>query len=355
MGKNVSIMVVDDSITYRRILSKIVEEMRDTELVGTASSGKTALMKLPTLKPHLVFLDIMMPELDGIETLRKVKEYDPNIQVVMVSGIDSENARSTLKSLENGALDFVAKPNAVDMKTGLEHLKNSLEPLVEIVRGKVYPDTNLSPTANAESAEHDGAVSIQVSAKKTDFVLIGVSTGGPNALSRMFMSIRDRHQCPILIVQHMPPVFTESLAERLNAVTPLEVKEARDSDVPLNGHVYIAPGGKHMILRKTPEGGIEIGVVDSPPVNHCKPAVDVLFGSVAELDKVDSLCIVMTGMGRDGTEGVRKLKSKGTPCLIQDKESSVVWGMPGSVYDSALFDEVLPLDRLGERIAELTS
>ncbi len=355
MREKIRIMVVDDTITYRQILSKIVRILPDTELAGTASSGKTALMKLASIKPHLIFLDIMMPNMDGIETLRRIKEHDSNIQVIMVSGAEPTTAKATLDSLGNGALDFVAKPIASDMQEGITQLKEALEPLVEIVREKVFQPTEASPETIPELDRPitvDAAPTID---KKVDLVLIGVSTGGPNALHTLFKSIQCRLQCPILIVQHMPAVFTRSLAERLDKVTPLKVKEADDHEIPQAEHVYIAPGGKHMILRGKIGGSQEIRVIDSPPVNHCKPAVDMLFNSAANLENIDCLSIVMTGMGRDGTEGVRRLKKSGAPCLIQDKTTSVVWGMPGSIYEASLADEVLPLGKLGARIVELTA
>lgn len=349
-------MIVDDTITYRQILSNVVSTLPNAELVGTASSGKTAVMKFKSLKPHLVFLDVMMPEMDGIETLKALKKIDPDVQVVMISGFDMANAKATLDSLENGALDFVAKPTAQNIQDGVNQLQNALEPLVEIVLNKVFSTPNLetpAPTAKPATTLLKRAPKPEIGS--LDYILIGISTGGPNALQKLFESIKISLNCPVLIVQHMPPMFTKSLAERLNQISVMNIVEASDQDLPLKGHVYIAPGGKHMVIRKNAKNVHEIRIIDSPPVNHCKPAVDILFRSVAGLRSAKHVSIVMTGMGKDGTDGLKSLKRKGTYCLIQDEKSSVVWGMPGSVYGESMADEVLPLDKIGSRIVELAN
>lgn len=356
MANKVRIMIVDDTITYRQILSNVVATLNNAELVGTASSGKTALMKFKSIKPHLVFLDVMMPEMDGIETLKELKKIDPGVQVVMVSGFDMANAKATLESLENGALDFVAKPTAQDINDGVKQLQNALEPLVDIVLNKTYTKSQLTENEIIEKPVLPEKRTIPKSKiGAVDYVLIGISTGGPNALQKLFESIKGSINCPVLIVQHMPPMFTKSLADRLNLVSSMTVVEASDQDIPQRGHVYIAPGGKHMVIRKNANNHHEIKIIDSPPVNHCKPAVDILFRSVAGLKAARHLSIVMTGMGKDGTDGLKSLKRKGTYCMIQDEKSSVVWGMPGSAYAASLVDEVLPLDKIGSRIVELVN
>jgi len=356
MTNKVRIMIVDDTITYRQILSNVVATLINTELVGTASSGKTAVMKFKSLKPDLVFLDVMMPEMDGIETLRELKKIDPNVQVVMVSGFDMANAKATLESLENGALDFVAKPTAQNIQDGVKQLQNALEPLVGIVFNKIFSKSQ-APESKAfvKPVVRERQLMPKPEMGALDYVLIGISTGGPNALQKLFESIKVPINCPVLIVQHMPPMFTKSLADRLNQISAMTVVEASDQEIPKKGHVYIAPGGKHMVIRKNANNHHEIKIIDSPPVNHCKPAVDILFRSVAGLNAARHLAIVMTGMGKDGTDGLKSLKRKGTYCLIQDEKTSVVWGMPGSVYAESLADEVLPLDKIGSRIVELVN
>lgn len=356
MLNKVRVMVVDDTITYRQILSNVVSTLSNAELAGTASSGKTAVMKFKSLKPDLVFLDVMMPEMDGIETLKELKKIDPDVQVVMISGFDMANAKATLDSLENGALDFVAKPTAQNIQDGVNQLQSALKPLVEIVLNKIAPK---SPTATKVSSRKT-TTDVNKSIPKTDigsldYVMIGISTGGPNALQKLFESIKVDINCPVLVVQHMPPMFTKSLAERLNQISSMNIVEASDCEIPEKGHVYIAPGGKHMVLRKNSKNRHEIRIIDSPPVNHCKPAVDILFRSVAGFRGVKHLTIIMTGMGKDGTEGLKSLKRKGTYSMIQDEKTSVVWGMPGSAYAESLVDEVLPLNEIGNRIVELVN
>ncbi|PCI30443.1 MAG: chemotaxis response regulator protein-glutamate methylesterase [SAR324 cluster bacterium] len=354
MNRKVRVMVVDDTITYRQILSKVAEMLPKVQLVGTASSGKTALMKIPSLKPDLIFLDVMMPEMDGIETLRRIKQLKPSIQVVMVSAFDMENAKVTLDSLKDGALDFVAKPTASSMQEGIAILKGALNPMVEVVFEQLFGNQATPVVSRPRVAARTIRPVRKVSGKQFNMIVLGISTGGPNALYKMFESIKTRLPCPVLIVQHMPPMFTKSLAERLDSISPMEICEAADGDIPENGKVYIAPGGKHMVVRSRGDQ-LRIAIIDSPPVNHCKPAVDVLFRSVGLLKNINNLSVIMTGMGRDGTEGVRMLKRSGTYCLIQDQDSSVVWGMPGSVDEAGLMDETLPLEKMGGRIVELTS
>ncbi|OGG93662.1 MAG: hypothetical protein A2508_06205 [Candidatus Lambdaproteobacteria bacterium RIFOXYD12_FULL_49_8] len=352
MASNVKIMVVDDTITYRQIMSKVVEMVPGTELVTSAASGRAALMKIPSTKPDLIFLDVMMPDLDGIQTLRLIKQDFPNIHVVMVSGIDKEMAQATLDSLAAGALTFVAKPQGGAMEESLKQLVEALTPLVDLVREMVYGETKetLRVTAPLKPVlSPDKGVG-----RAIDLILIGISTGGPNALNALFGSIKSKFPCPVLIVQHMPPMFTASLAERLDQISPMSIKEAQEGDRLHPGEVYIAPGGIHMTINKA-AGGFRIALNDGPPVNHCKPAVDVLFESVAGLDGVHALSVVMTGMGRDGTEGVKLLKQRGTYCLIQDQATSVVWGMPGSVSEAGIADEVLPLEKIGDRLVQLAN
>lgn len=355
MSEVVRVMVVDDTITFRQILSKVVNLLPGAELAGTASSGNTALMKLPSMKPDLILLDVMMPGMDGLETLLHIKETNPEIDVVMISAFNMDNAKATLSSLEQGALDFISKPVGQGPEEGVATLKSALTPIINILADKKRRQTS-TPTAIPSSSRADSIPkqkTVQKKEGKVDIVVIGISTGGPNALQKLIPKIKSDISCPVLIVQHMPPLFTQSLAERLQKIAPqLTVNEAANNEVPKAGHVYIAPGGKHMVLRKR-MGSFSLAITDSAPVNHCKPSVDVLFQSVANHAGVNVLSVIMTGMGRDGTEGVKMLKQMGANCIIQDEETSVVWGMPGSVYDADLADEVLSLDAISDRINQV--
>lgn len=353
MTSQVKVLIVDDTITYRQILSKVVDLMDGVELVGTASSGKTALMKLAALQPDLVLLDVMMPEMDGVETLQNIKAENADIQVVMISAFNMEHAKATLKSLEHGALDFLPKPNVSSPSEGISLLSESLAPLVDIVRKKIK---RKDEPVSQEKPKEKVSEQLIVSDGKIDLLAMGSSTGGPNALNQVVSDLSPSMNCPILLVQHMPPLFTQSLAERLNKVTHYEVKEGEENETVVPGKMYIAPGDKHMIVREIKENGdsvMKIGLNDSPPVNHCRPAVDVLFRSVAGVAGDRVLSVILTGMGRDGTEGVKVLRRKGAKCLVQDEATSVVWGMPGSVYEAGLADEVLPLEQVGKRISKI--
>jgi len=353
MNDKVNVLIVDDSVVFRRIMSDVLDSISIASCVGTAASGKIALRKADTLKPDLLLLDVVMPEMDGVETLMQIKKSHPNIQAIMISGFDMHNAKATLESLEIGALDFISKPAGKNQVVNSALLKTQLFPLIELLairkRGNSTPNTRFTPKAPTIVSPRYTTTPIT---KNIGLVVIGVSTGGPKALDQMIPKIDPTINCPILIVQHMPPLFTESLANKLQQKTSLKVSEVQGGETIEAGHIYIARGGKHLLLRKDFKGNLILGLNENPPVNNCRPSVDVLFRSVAGVFNGGILAVIMTGMGRDGTEGLKMLKRKGCICLIQDKESSVVWGMPGSVYEAGLANEIVPLDKLGQRISE---
>jgi two-component system chemotaxis response regulator CheB len=273
----------------------------------------------------------------------------------MISSFNMTNAKQTLRSLQIGALDFIAKPNANNAEHGINELVNYLQPFIHLIQTKKYASLSrgqgiILPTIIPETVVSD----LKKTKKgKYDLCVIGISTGGPKALDELIPQLDINLPCPIIIVQHMPASFTESLAQKLNEETLLQVSEVKGGEKLNAGHIYIAQGGKHLVLREALEGGFYLAINDTPPVNNCKPSVDVLFRSVAAIFKGKVLAIVMTGMGRDGTDGVRILKRNGALCLIQDEASSVVWGMPGSIYEAGLADEVIPLNQLSARISAL--
>ena len=355
MGRQLKVMVVDDAITYRKVLSDIVESLPNAVLVGTASSGKTAIMKIPSWKPDLVILDLVMPELDGIETLKKIKEINADIEVIMVSAFSDESSKETIKCLELGALDFIVKVQSENISQSIADLKNAIKPFINVVlkKGGIKQELTVKPIALP--AQKERTLEKRSIPQNFNLILIGISTGGPVTLNRLFEKINFKPTCPILIVQHMPEIFTRHLAERLNTISDLDVAEAQHNDIPLAGQVLIAPGGKQMILKEDGKNSLQVKITDSQPVNHCKPSVDVLFWSAAVIKGICPLSIIMTGMGKDGTDGVRAIKENGGYCLIQDEETSTIWGMPGSVYQEGLADEILPLGKIADRINKLTS
>ncbi len=366
------ILVVDDTITYRQILSKVVAEVPDVELAGTASNGKIAVSKIEISKPDLILLDVAMPEMDGIETLDHIKKHYPDIMVVMVSGTDRENAGLTVKALQKGALDFVPKPQGTSPEESFSFLKASLVPIISLAITKKYSrqikegskgELQRIPIPTTELGKETALPKIEIIEKpkvstqrhsigRIDVVAIGVSTGGPNALQEVVPKLNADLPVPIVVVQHMPPLFTSSLAERLDRSSKISVVEAMDGQEVDKGVMYLAPGGRHMVVRMD-NGRVRIGLVDSPPVNSCRPAVDVLFRSVGMVYGGSVLSVILTGMGSDGAAGVAALRRKGAYCIVQDEKTSVVWGMPAAVAEANDADEIQPLSSIADRIINI--
>lgn len=371
MNHKVKILIVDDSITYRQVLMKVIDRITDAECIGTAASGQIALRKINSLQPDLVLLDVVMPEMDGVETLQQMKQAHPHIEAIMISSFDMNNAKETLRSLEVGALDFVTKPKTSSPEEGIAELARYLQPLINLVETKKYANFSRNKIPPFQSQPQQAplqtqainnvppkpsftAPSIKPTTKsKMDLIVIGISTGGPKALDYLIPHLNTALSCPIIIVQHMPPMFTESLAMKLDSITTLKVSEAKGGEKLSAGHIYVAQGGKHLVIRERLNDGFYLAVNETPPVNNCRPAVDVLFRSVAATFKGKVLAIIMTGMGRDGTEGIKMLKRNNCHCIVQDEASSVVWGMPGSVVEAGLADEILPLSQLSNKITQL--
>jgi len=388
--KDLKILVVDDTVTYRQILSKIVSGFDSVDLLGIASNGKIAMSKIGIKQPDLVLLDVFMPEMDGLETLDQIKKRFPHIDVIMLSGVDRENANITMKALSAGALDFIAKPRGESIEENIAELKTALSGLILMARTRKYSRqargifSETSPHVSAvESAAHGSpppekiyrpvyvrppvpdtagiagaALSgilpaerrIYKKPARIDVVAIGVSTGGPNALQEIIPKLIADFPVPILAVQHMPPMFTASLATRLNSLSAIKVVEAEEGRTVEKGVMYIAPGGRHLTVKKDRLNTKVIALSDSPPVNSCRPSVDVLFQSVAEAYGGNSLAVILTGMGNDGVAGVSAMRRGGAYSIVQDEKSSVIWGMPGAVVEAGYANEIVPLDRMALRI-----
>jgi len=360
------VLIVDDTVVYRRILSDVVEAMDGVSLAGTAPHGRLALAKLEQSPVDLVLLDVEMPEMNGLETLQEIRRRYPTTSVVMISGANLSSAETTMRCLEMGALDFLRKPEGADAEASRSELRDKLRPLVRHVQTRINlhqgtADRPAAPPPRAPAAPPPPAAvptprpgRMAPAPGRIEVVGIGVSTGGPNALAEVIPRLPADLPVPILLVQHMPPVFTASLAEHLDHKSGLSVREARDGEPVLPGRVYIAPGGRHMVLRRLPDGEHPIiGLNENPPENSCRPSVDVLFRSLAAQYDGSMLAVVMTGMGNDGCEGVRAMKRRGCLCLTQSEASCIVYGMPLSVDEAGLSDEQVPLDRLADRITFL--
>lgn len=365
MTDTLNVLIVDDTVTYRSILSNIVTNIPDAAVAGTASNGKTALAKLEHMKVDIILLDIEMPEMDGLETLGILNKTHPEIGVVMVSGLSKSSADITIKALELGAIEFIPKPDGTNVQDSKEELQLKLTQVFRHFRSKrlarpstIKPVSPPTPTLSAPSVPKPvtnlppNPPTIKAPPGHFDVLVIGVSTGGPNALSEVLPLLPDDLNIPILLVQHMPPIFTESLASSLNRKSKLNVKEAAHHDLVVPNSVYIAPGGKHMEVFK--EGNeVRILIHEGPPENSCRPAVDVLFRSISSVYGKNVLSLIMTGMGSDGALGVKNLKQTGCYSLIQSEKTCVVYGMPKAVEELRLADETVDLPLLAQRITQL--
>lgn len=362
--EDIKVLIVDDTVMYRKIVTHVVEQIDGAVVVGVSSNGELALSKVNSTNPDLVLLDVEMPVMDGLETLKKIKELKADIGVIMVSGSSEHAAAHTIKALEYGAIDFVGKPEEKDPQSSIQALLKRLEPLIRIFIDK-HKKLSQNPAQRVQSVINtysDRSEVVPVSRtpqdppSKIDLITIGVSTGGPNALAQVIPALPKNLNVPIVCVQHMPPMFTASLAESLNKKASIKVKEATDHELVEPGVMYIAPGGHHMIVRKNGAKQVSIGINDNPKENNCRPAVDVLFRSVAaHFNAKHVLSIIMTGMGEDGCKGVRTLKRKGAYCITQSAESCVVYGMPRAVNEAELTDESVSLDGLANRITQLVT
>jgi two-component system chemotaxis response regulator CheB len=351
----IRILVVDDAVVIRRLVSDELAKDPLLEVVGTASNGRIALAKLPQLSPDLVILDIEMPELDGLATLKELRKTYPRLPVIMFSALTERGAAATLDALALGASDYFTKPANV----------TSLDASLEIVREKLIPKIKaLVPHPGGGVPSGDGKTrSDSISGgqlripprpppvhRSTPHVLaIGASTGGPNALAEVFKHLPAAFPLPIVIVQHMPAMFTRLLAERLTAEYPIRVQEGATGSKLQPGQAWIAPGDHHMTVVR--EGiQVRLKLNQEPPENSCRPAVDVLLRSVAQTFGPNSLTVILTGMGQDGLRGCEAIRDAGGQIFVQDQASSVVWGMPGYVARASLADKVVPLAQIADEI-----
>ncbi len=361
------VLIADDTALYRKILSMAIENIEDAEVIATASDGAIAVKKMQEKPADLVLLDVMMPNMDGVEALEKILKLYPDTAVVMLSGVTTADADITLRALELGALEFIPKPKGKSLDESMQILTHGLTRVIRILKTRkrvsiakpaigrsVKPAVETPKPVVARPLKPISATPILFNAANS-LIVIGVSTGGPNALQKLLSMMPKSIGCPILIVQHMPAFFTASLAGSLHRKTGLKVKEAEDGETLSNDTYYIAPGGLHTLLEPTAAlGQYRLKMDDGKPVNSCKPSVDVSFDSVAEKFKGQVLSIILTGMGEDGCKGVETIKSKGKSYSIaQDENSCVVYGMPKAIVEHGLADEVIPLDKIANRISEL--
>ena len=345
-------MVVDDSAFMRKSLSIILGSDPEIEIIDTAINGLEAVDKAIKLKPDLITLDIEMPQMDGLTALKEIMAKSPTA-VIMVSSLTTQGADATLKALELGAVDFIPKEMSF-VSVDMAHIKKDLTRKVKtIVRQKSLRDRisqlrNKENTGLAKRRINTSSSSRFLPKNNYKSITIGISTGGPLSLQKVIPNFSGRLNVPIFIVQHMPPKFTQSLANRLNSMSKLEVKEAAEGEIVKNGTVYIAPGGHQLKLRKDTGGNVVVHISENPPNVLHKPSVDVMMESVLSIYGKDTLGIIMTGMGHDGLNGIKQLKSLGGHCIAQDEQSCVVYGMPKAVVDENLADVVASLEKIPE-------
>ena len=359
------VLIVDDTIVYRKIVSDVLAEIPFVEVVGSAHNGKAALARITALKPDLLTLDIEMPEMNGIKVLEELQRRGSNVGAVMLSTLTSEGGELTMKALELGAFDFITKPSAGTMSENRQAIKDALAPILKgfmrshsihsILYGKTPAKTFKkfvpTPTPSKPIDQPHRIRKPSVIKSRSEIVAIGISTGGPKALAEMLPQLPNNIGVPILIVQHMPPVFTQSLAHSLNLKCQIQIKEAAHGESIEPNIAYIAPGGKHMKIEAGSNGKKRvIKITDDPPENSCKPSVDYLFRSVADHYVGRATGVIMTGMGSDGTKGLQQMKESGATIIAQNEATCVVFGMPKIPIESGLADIVAPLNRIASEI-----
>jgi len=380
----ISVLVVDDSVVVRRLIVDALGGAENIEVVGTASNGLLAQAKIDQLKPDVITMDIEMPQMDGIAAVKELRKRHKQIPVIMFSTLSAAGASATLEALAAGATDYVTKPSNVgSVNESIAAVREQLVPKIHALGGRRRPAGGPPPPPGAPptrpaaaparparpaaappraglppsgpgrpgtappgpSAGPPRTAAKRAPGGKVDILAIGSSTGGPDALTKVLTGIPADLPVPIVITQHMPPVFTRMFAERLDRSTPLHVVEATDGMELTAGWAYIAPGDSHLVLHRRGTATLT-QLSGAPPENSCRPAVDVMFRSVAGLYGASAFATVLTGMGQDGRGGAKVLRDAGAEILAQDEATSVVWGMPGAVVGAGLADEILPLDRI---------
>jgi len=355
-SKKIRVLIVDDAVVIRRIVTDVLAEDPGIEVVGTAANGRIALQKITQVNPDLVTLDVEMPDMNGLECLKELRKTHPKLPVIMFSTLTERGANATIEALTYGASDYVTKPaNIGSVGIALQRVREQLIPKIKSLCQPSLPlPSARAPVPAPVPAPPASAVAGPVwdlpgRRGAIDVVTIGVSTGGPNALAAIIPHIPGNLPVPIVLVQHMPPLFTKFLAERLNSQSALDIREAAGGEELQPGTVYIAPGDYHMVVERK-GARIVTALNQAPPENSCRPSVDVLFRSVSETFRSSVLGIVLTGMGQDGLRGCEDIKRCGGSVFVQDEATSIVWGMPGFVARAGLADRVLPL---GEVAPEL--
>ena len=353
MSAKIKVLVIDDSAVIRTLLTEILNGAGDIEVIGTAQDPLFAKSKLLSLQPDVITLDVEMPRMDGLTFLEELMRTNP-LPVLMISSLTLKACDTTLRALELGAVDYVTKPS-IDVTHGVEVLAAEIIAKVRIaakarIRRPALAGGIAAPVASAPPVSKTSALDTTRMATTDKLIAIGASTGGTQAITEVITQLPS--SVPgIVIVQHMPPVFTKSYAERLNSMSRINVKEAEHGDRILRGTAFIAPGGRHMSIRR--DGAMYyLELSDGPPVNYVKPAVDILFRSVARFAGKNALGVILTGMGEDGARGLKEMREHGALTMAQDEASCVVFGMPKRAIEMEAVDRVLPLSQIPRHLLD---
>lgn len=364
ISRRIRVMLVDDAVVVRGLFARWVEAEPDLEVVATLRTGRDAVNQLERVDPDVVVLDVDMPELDGIAALPLLLEKKRDLVVIMASTLTRRNAEISLRALSLGAADYIPKPGSNrEVSASTAFRRDLIEKIRQLglrakrlrhgIKARVSRPAKSAPSIVPATEEIALPRLRQMPLTPPRVLVIGASTGGPQALNRLVVQIDTVIQrAPVLITQHMPPTFTAVLAEHLARVSKFPVREATDGEEVNAGAIYLAPGGKHMKVERR-DGTAVIAIDDGPMVNFCKPAVDPLFASAAQVWGNKVLALVLTGMGSDGLAGAKEIVAAGGYVIAQDEETSVVWGMPGQVTNAGLCSAVLPLPEIGGRITRL--
>ncbi|MBN2442692.1 MAG: chemotaxis-specific protein-glutamate methyltransferase CheB [Spirochaetales bacterium] len=367
--KNIKIrvLIIHSLVEGRNLLKQSLTDCSDIEVVGTAPSGSIGLMKARDLKPDIIILDVEIPDIKASVFTKEILSIFPELGIILITSHEPKKIiiNETITSLQNGAFDFIRRPYDMDETREWAVLQRRLLPkirifsirrysrMARIAAGKTEDFRNHTSIARNEERLSSSITSFK-NYEKYDLVAIGVSTGGPEALSIILPALPSDFPIPIVIVLHMPQFFTQTMADELNKKSKLSVKEAQEGEILQAGNVYLARGGKHLILIGADPHAFMLHLDDGPEVNGCKPSVDVFFTSVIDAVKNKVIGIILTGMGEDGVKGIAGLKAKGAKTIAQDADTSIVWGMPGAAVREGVIDEVLPLHVIADRLKEIT-
>ena len=358
--EGIRVMLVDDSAIIRGLIAKMVASDPGITVVASVADGAQAVKRMEKRDIDVIILDIEMPVMDGLTALPKLIKIDPNVKIIMASTLTERNANVSLQALKAGAADYVPKPTSTNKIAGASEFRREILEKIKILgaagrrqAGRPVPAVDAAADSPSRPSPYSGPVTLRQPANilAPKILAIGCSTGGPQALFKLFADLKPKINIPVVITQHMPPTFTRLLAEHIANSTDWTCMEAQDGDVLTGNHAYVAPGDFHMEIEDTPDGGT-IRINQNPPENFCRPAVDPMFRSLSQSYGNRVLAVIMTGMGTDGLKGAGKIVETGGTLFAQDEKTSVVWGMPGAVAEAGLCSAVLPIDKLGRRIME---